>query len=45
MADFDSGYYDRTFIAKTNKRIDYLEPGGTKIFSLNIKLAEQKEII
>jgi galactose mutarotase-like enzyme len=38
-----SGYYDRISIARANKRLDYLEPGETKSFSLNIKLAEWKE--
>jgi galactose mutarotase-like enzyme len=38
-----SGYYDRVSAARRNNRLDYLDPGKTKTFSLTIKLTDQKE--
>jgi galactose mutarotase-like enzyme len=42
-----SGYYDRISRAGANKRLDYLDPGETRTFSLtiklNIRLTNQKE--
>jgi hypothetical protein len=38
-----SGYYDKISIARANKRLDYLDPGETKTFSLYIKLTARKE--